>query len=101
MGSDVIACGFALFGVARLRSSRLQAYRWFERALLQTVFVTGVFAFLESQFGAAVGLLINIAVLLTVRVMINAELRRSLLRKEAAAPIPAAAPAAAPDLTVS
>lgn len=101
MASDVIACGLALFGVARLHASRLEAYHWFERALLQTVFVTGVFAFLQSQFGAAVGLLINIAVLLTVRVMISAGVRLSHLRHEPVTPAEVAPAQASPSSSLT
>ena len=47
-------------------------------ALLVEIFFTEVFAFLQNQFGAAFGLLFDLALLLTLRAMIHAEEHRAL-----------------------
>jgi hypothetical protein len=55
-------------GVLRLRRDRrADAYRDFERALLVAIFVTQVFAFVESQFGAVFGLAVDLLLLVGLR----------------------------------
>jgi hypothetical protein len=57
-------------GVLRLRQERrADAYRDFERALLVAIFVTQVFAFVESQFGAVFGLAIDLLLLVGLRAL--------------------------------
>lgn len=60
------------------RRDRLDAYRWFERALLVQIFITQVFAFVASQFSAVFGLGIDLLLLVTIRYMIRGE--RHLVR---------------------
>jgi hypothetical protein len=76
-----------LVGVARLRTSRLAAYQWFDHALLIQVFFTEVFAFLQNQFGAVFGLLLNLGLLLALRTMIHAECHLSLLSQDPLEPV--------------
>jgi hypothetical protein len=65
-------------GLSRLlRRQRLDAYTWFTRALLVSIFVTRVFTFVESQFGAVFGLAIDVLLLITVQLMAQQERRRS------------------------
>jgi hypothetical protein len=55
-------------GIMRLRRGRHEeAYRDFERALLIAIFVTQVFSFVESQFGAVFGLAIDLLLLVGLR----------------------------------
>jgi hypothetical protein len=55
-------------GILRLRQGRrAAAYRDFERALLVAIFVTQVFAFVESQFGAVFGLAVDLLLLVGLR----------------------------------
>ena len=55
-------------GVTQLRrGDREAAYRNFERALLIAIFVTEVFSFVESQFGAVFGLAITLVLLAALR----------------------------------
>lgn len=77
--SSLVACAMIWVGILSLRESRLKAYRWFDRALLIQVFFTEVFAFLQDQFGAVFGLLLNVALLFVLRTMIHAECHLSLL----------------------
>ena len=59
---------------------RHEAYRWFDRALLVSIFVTRVFAFVESQFGAVFGLGVDLLLLVTVRYMAAQERRLERVR---------------------
>ena len=68
-----VSTAFIVIGLTRVRRDRLAAYHWFERALLVSVLLTRVFLFVESQFGAAAGAFLDIALLLAVRSMIHAE----------------------------
>jgi hypothetical protein len=79
LASSLVATGLIAVGMVKLRESRIEAYRWFDHALLVQVFFTEVFAFLEDQFGAVFGLLLNVALLLILRTMIHAEHRMALL----------------------
>lgn len=83
LASSIVASGLIVIGLTRLRGSRIAAYRWFDHALLVQVFFTEVFAFLEKQFGAVFGLLLNLALLLTLRVMIHAEWHHALFGADA------------------
>ena len=72
---SVVPALLVVAGVLRMRESRMQAYRMFERAVLILIFVTQFFAFYEQQLGALVGLLLNIVVLAVLRTMIRQEAR--------------------------
>ncbi len=72
--SSLVAAAIIAWGIWRLRRSRLIAYRWFTRATLVSIFVTQVFAFLESEFAALAGLAISILIYTALRYMIEQEL---------------------------
>jgi hypothetical protein len=94
--SGSVSAALVFLGLRRLRDrERLDAYRMFERALLVSIFVTRVFAFVESQFGAVFGLGIDLLLLVTLRYMLRQEQRQARARRvePAAAPV-APAPAA-------
>jgi hypothetical protein len=74
--SSAVSAIFVVVAVVQLRRRhRLSAYRWLERALLVAIFVTSVFSFVESQFGAVFDLAIDLVLLVTVRSMIELERR--------------------------
>jgi hypothetical protein len=74
MGSQAVAIVLVAIGVAQLaKHDRLDAYRWFERALLVQIFITQVFAFVSSQFSAVFGLGVAVLLLITIRYMIRGE----------------------------
>jgi hypothetical protein len=76
LASGSISAALVLLGLRRLRDGeRLDAYGRFERALLVSIFVTRVFAFVESQFGAVFGLGIDLLLLVTLRYMVRQEER--------------------------
>jgi hypothetical protein len=79
LASSLLASGMIAVGLLRLRDSRVHGLRWFDHALLIQVFFTEPFAFLQHQFAAVFGLLLNLALLLVVQTMIRAECHLSLL----------------------
>jgi hypothetical protein len=74
VGSEAVAGVLVAIGIAQLaKRDRLDAYRWFERALLVQIFITQVFAFVSSQFSAVFGLGVAVLLLVTIRYMIRGE----------------------------
>jgi hypothetical protein len=68
LGSSFLSALLVARGVVQLRRGRrADAYRSFDRALLVAIFVTQVFAFVESQFGAVFGLAIDLILLIALR----------------------------------
>ena len=63
----------AMLGVARLRRSRLGAYRWLERSVLVSVFFGQVLLFWQDQLAAVVQLGWNLLVLAALRYVIRQE----------------------------
>jgi hypothetical protein len=75
--STTLSGVLVIVGLERLlRGERLEAYAWLSRALLISIFVTRVFAFVESQFGAVIGLAVDVLLLVTVQLMAGQERRR-------------------------
>jgi hypothetical protein len=84
--SSVVPAAFVLVGIARLRRSRLEAYRTFKTAVLVMIFVTQFFAFYHQQLLALLGLAANILVWVTLRGMIHQEERLRRIDASATAP---------------
>jgi hypothetical protein len=81
LGSSVVSAVLVFVGLERLvRGDRAGAYVWLTRALLVSIFVTRVFSFVESQFGAVFGLGIDILLLISVQAMARQEARRDFVR---------------------
>jgi hypothetical protein len=79
--SSVASSVLVFVGLERMvRGDRPGAYVWFTRALLVSIFVTRVFSFVESQFGAVFGLAIDILLLISVQAMARQEARRDFVR---------------------
>jgi hypothetical protein len=77
LGSTAVSTAFVVLGFGRLlRGERLDAYLWFSRALLVSIFVTRVFTFVESQFGAVFGLAVDVLLLVSIQLMATQERRR-------------------------
>ncbi|HEX5713005.1 MAG TPA: hypothetical protein VFX85_06805 [Solirubrobacterales bacterium] len=77
--SSSVSIAFVVVGLGRLlRGQRLDAYLWLSRALLVSIFVTRVFTFVESQFGAVFGLAIDVLLLISIQLMAAQERRRGL-----------------------
>ena len=72
--STAVSTAFVVLGLGRLlRGDRLDAYLWLTRALLVSIFVTRVFTFVESQFGAVFGLAVDVLLLVSVQLMARQE----------------------------
>jgi len=83
--SALVSAAMVAIGLARLwAGARLDAYRWFVRAALVAIFITRVFAFVESQFAAAIGLALDL-VLLVAASSAAARERRAASRERVAA----------------
>ncbi len=78
VGSSSVSAVLVAIGIRRLRRSRASAYRWFQRAVLVSIFVTQVFAFFATEFAALGGLAIDILIYFALTLMIEREQRASL-----------------------
>ena len=76
IGASFIAGLMVLWGVARLRRSRLAAYTMWGHALLVDIFFVQVFAFIQTQFGACLGFLLDVVLLVSIRFMAARERER-------------------------
>ena len=77
IASSTVTAALITVGILKLRrGDRLGAYRLLDRAMLIQIFVTQVFIFVESSFGAVSGLLISILLLITIRYMARQERER-------------------------
>lgn len=73
--SSAVSGVLTLIGILRLRRSRLEAYHWFVRSVLVSIFVTQIFTFLASELTALWGFTIDILVYTALKIMIEQELR--------------------------
>lgn len=77
IASSTVTTALITVGILKLRrGDRLGAYRLLDRAMLIQIFITQVFIFVESSFGAVSGLLISILLLITIRYMARQERER-------------------------
>ena len=77
LASSSLSAIYVIAGIQQLiRGDRAVAFRRFERAFLIAIFVTCVFTFYESQFAAALGLGLNILMLVTFNKMAATESAR-------------------------
>jgi hypothetical protein len=81
--AGVVAGVLIVRGVFVLRRSRGRAYRAFELAILVDLLLAQPFAFLDVGFGAAVGVLIDLALLATLRYLQSEERRLQVARAPA------------------
>jgi len=65
---------FTFLGIWYLRKSRVNAYRMFERSILISIFFTQVFVFYREEFGALIGLILNLFILFGLQFMIRREI---------------------------
>ena len=73
-GLSTIVGGACVFiGVARLRESRLAAYRWFMRGLLVWILLTQVFVFYSSQLAGLGGLAVDLVAYGSLRFALRRE----------------------------
>lgn len=77
LAASGVSAGFVAMGILRLRHSRLEAYRWFERAILASILLVQPFSFYREQFAALIELGFNLSVLGSLRTMIAIEEERA------------------------
>jgi hypothetical protein len=75
--SSAAAAGLFAIGLLRLRRSRLDAYHWFKRAVLVSIFFIEVFAFYSEQLVALAGLVRDVLILVALNYMIVKEQSRT------------------------
>jgi hypothetical protein len=73
---SIVAVLYAVGIYKLIRSSRLDAYRWFDWGLLVSIFIVQVFEFADQQLGAVGTLIFNLVVLAMLRAMMAEERRR-------------------------
>jgi hypothetical protein len=73
-----VAGVLVLIGLIRLRRSRLDAFRWFDRALLVWILVVQVYMFQQEQFAAVVGLTVDLVIWAMLRSAIAVEERQEI-----------------------
>lgn len=78
-----VSAAFVAVGVLRLGRSRLEGYRWFERAILVSILLVQPFSFYAEQLAALVELAFNLSVLAALRTMIGLEEERAARRGHA------------------
>jgi hypothetical protein len=70
-----------VIGIWKLRTSKLDGYRWFERAMLVSILVGQFFAFYRNELAALAGLSVLLLTWTTVRYMIGEERREAAHRQ--------------------
>jgi hypothetical protein len=73
LGSHMISALLILRGILLLRKNRLDAFQMFEYSILVYIFITAPFLFYINQFGAIVGLLFNLLLLVSLRWLVKME----------------------------
>jgi len=78
LATSTISLALVLVGVMRLPRSQLDAYRWFERSILVSVFFTQVIMFWQDQLTALSGLFWDLLLLAVLRFLIRQEAVRNV-----------------------
>ncbi|HYD54736.1 MAG TPA: hypothetical protein VEA99_19030 [Gemmatimonadaceae bacterium] len=63
LGSSLLSALLVVRGVVAMRTSRAEAFRWFQRSILASIFLTQVFMFFREQWAALAMLAFNLVVL--------------------------------------
>lgn len=90
-GSAAVAGALGLLGVLRLRYSRVDAFTWFRRAVLVSIFVTEPFIFYGEQLTALANLAVDVLTLVAVNYMLAREQDREADTTLSMAAVPAPA----------
>jgi len=73
LGFSFLSAIFVILGIYFIRTSKLKAYKMFERSVLISIFFVQGFTFYKEQFSAMLGLVFNILILLTLHFIIKRE----------------------------
>lgn len=79
--SVLLSAGLVTIGICLVRISRLRAFRLFQRSILVSIFLTQVFAFYHDQWGALIGLGLNLPILVALNFAIEQEAARVAARR--------------------
>jgi len=71
--SSIVSLVFVVIGALILPRARLVAFKWFEAAVLVSIFITQVFLFAERQLAAVIDLAVAIVVWIALRSAIRLE----------------------------
>jgi hypothetical protein len=71
--SSIVSLVFVVIGGLTLPRARLRAFKWFEAAVLVSIFITQVFLFAERQLAAVIDLAVAIVVWIGLRSAIRLE----------------------------
>ena len=82
VASNVVSALLIVFAAVRLRASRLDALAWFDRAVTVDLLLGQVFAFYLLQFGALVGVGVDVLVLVILRGAMRTERHIELHRHD-------------------
>ncbi|MGE5228868.1 MAG: hypothetical protein ACM3MJ_04015 [Deltaproteobacteria bacterium] len=82
--AGVATGALVIVGLVRWRSSKLSAFRWFERGALVAILVGQFFSFYHDQVAAIVGLLWLLVQLAVIRSMISTEVANTAVRLQEA-----------------
>ena len=94
--ASVVAGVLVVIGIVKMRRSRLDALRWFDRALLIWILVVQVYVFRQMQFAGVLGLAVDLFIWSMVRSAIAVEEQRQLLGEDDGPSTAATSPAASP-----
>ena len=94
--ASIVAGVLVVIGIVKMRRSRLDALRWFDRALLIWILVVQVYVFRQMQFAGVLGLAVDLVIWTMVRSAIAVEEQRQLLGEDDGPTTSAASPAASP-----
>jgi hypothetical protein len=92
VSSSIVAVLYSIGIYKLVRTSRLEAYRWFDWGLLVSIFIVQVFAFADQELGAVGTLIFNLVVLAMLRATMAGERRRERLADGERARSPLVAP---------
>jgi len=73
LASSLASAAFIFLGILSLTRDRRAALRMFERSALISIFFTQVFIFYREEFGALLGLALNLLILAALRFMLEKE----------------------------
>jgi hypothetical protein len=76
---SIVAVLYSVGILQLIRSTRLEAYRWFDWGLLVSIFIVQVFEFADQQLGAVGTLIFNLVLLVMLRALMAEERRRERL----------------------
>ena len=73
LGASLLQAVFVGLGLVKLRKSRLDSFRMFQRSILVSIFFVQAFLFYRDQWLALIGLIFNVLVFAALRFMVKNE----------------------------